>query len=201
MKLYYSKGACSLVVRIILNELSLKADYEAVDLKDKKTAAGINFLTVNAKGAVPTLELDNGEILTENAVIMQYLADSNKATNLLPAIGDFNRYRVLEWVNYITTELHKGFSPLFNPNLDQEIKKTIFIPQLQKKFSYVNDCLQRSTYLMGDNFTLPDAYLFVMLRWAHALGLDLKACNHLTDYYNGLRKRASVEQSLQQEKE
>src|SRR5690349_19217638 len=122
MKLYYSKGACSLAVRIIINEIGLQSEYEAVDLKTKKTATGQDFLKINPKGSVPVIQTDEKQILTENAVIQQYLADTNKATQLLPALGNFERYRVLEWLNFISTELHKGFSPLFNPNVPNELK-------------------------------------------------------------------------------
>ena len=199
MKLYYSKGACSLVVRIILNEIGSKVDYESVNLKTKETETGTNFLTINPKGAVPALKLDNEEILTENAVILQYLADSSKSTQLLPAVGDLKRYRVLEWLNYITTELHKGFGPLFNPSVPQDIKDKIFIPLIESKFKYVNKQLQKNQYLLGDHFTLPDAYLYVMLRWAESFNINVDGCTHLTTYYDELGKRKSIEQALEQE--
>jgi len=128
MKLYYSKGACSLAVRIVINEIGMDAVYESVDLKSKKTESGRDFKAINAKGSVPTLELDNGKILTENAVIQQYLADEAKVYELLPEVGDLKRYRVLEWLNYITTELHKGFGALFNPTMSQDLKDELFIP-------------------------------------------------------------------------
>src|SRR5437870_2266196 len=113
MKLYYSKGACSLAVRILINELNISCKYEAVNLKTKETETGKNFYEINPKGAVPTLILENNNVLTENAVIHQYLADQQKAHHLLPNLNDFKRYQVLEWLNFIATELHKGFSPLF----------------------------------------------------------------------------------------
>lgn len=122
MKLYYTQAACSLAVRITINEIGLKCDYESVDLKAKKTEKGEDFLKINPKGAVPVLKTNDGEILTENAVILQYLADTNSATKLLPGTGDFKRYRILEWLNYITTELHKTIGALFNPELPQKLK-------------------------------------------------------------------------------
>jgi glutathione S-transferase len=140
MKLYFSKGACSLAVRIVINEIGLKSEYEEVDLKNKKIAQGEDFLQVNPKGAVPALYTDDKHLLTENAVIQQYLADTNKAYQLLPQLGEYKRYQVLEWLNFVSTELHKGFSPLFNPALDLGVKKEIFIPNLQKKFGFVDIC-------------------------------------------------------------
>lgn len=199
MKLFYKKGACSLVCRIVINELGVKATYESVDLATKITGSGDNFFTINPKGSVPVLQLDSGEILTENAVILQYLADTYKATNLLPAIGHFDRYRVLEWVNYITTEVHKSFSPLFNPAISAELKASLFIPMIEKKFEFLNAHLEHHQYLAGETFMLPDAYLFVMLLWAMGMKIDLKQWPNLTRYLHELQKRKSIQESLKQE--
>lgn len=199
MKLFFTKGACSLAVRIIINELEIPCTYEAVDLKTKKTESGDDFLAINIKGSVPTLELDNGKILTENAVILQYLADSNQAYSLLPEVGQLSRYRVLEWLNYITTELHKTFGALFNPAFTEEMRDTIFIPMIHQKLAYVNEQLQGNQFLLGDTFTLPDAYLFVILRWAMYFKIDLKPYSHLQNFSAGLAKRKSVQESLKQE--
>lgn len=199
MKLYYSKGACSLVPRIIINELKLDVQFESVDLKNKTTETGENFLTINRKGAVPTLALDNGELLTENAIILQYLADQFKASQLLPQLGDFNRYRVLEWVNYITTEVHKSFGAFFNPQFTNEEKEKVFVPLIKSKLQFVNDTIQDHEYLIGDHFTLPDAYLFVMLRWAKYFKFDLTKWNNLDRYYDFLAERESIKLSLKQE--
>jgi glutathione S-transferase len=198
MKLYFTKGACSLVVRIIINELGLKADYESVDLSTKKTEKNEDFLRINPKGAVPTLRLDDGEILTENAVILQYLADNSKVETLLPPIGNFKRYRVLEWLNYISTELHKGFAPLFNSKVPKEVKDTIFIPALEAKFRQVDKKLD-GQFVIGGNFTIADAYLYVMLRWASAFFFDLRECSNLMKFMEDLQKRPSVKKSLEQE--
>lgn len=198
MKLFYSQGACSLVIRILLNEMGIPADYEAVNLQTKQTKEGQDFLTINPKGSVPTLCLENHEILTESAVIMQYLADHYQATNLLPPVGDFQRYRVLEWVNYITTELHKGFAPLFNATIPEDLKEQVFIPILMRKLQYVDQALQDRTYLMGKHFTLPDAYLFVILRWAIAK-LDMASFVHLMAYQSSLKVRKSIADAVQQE--
>lgn len=199
MKLYYTKGACSLVIRIIINELALDAEFEAVDLKTKKTETGKDFRNINPKGSVPTLQLNNGEILTENAIILQYLADKSKAKQLLPPVDDFKRYRVLEWLNYITTELHKSIGFLFNPAVTQDMKDKIILPAINNKLTYVNKHLANSKYLLGDEFTLPDAYLFVMLRWAFYFKFDFKDWEHLEKYFYLLSKRPSIETSLKQE--
>lgn len=199
MKLFFSKGACSLVSRIILNELALPAEYEAVDLSTKKTATGGDFLKINPKGAVPTIITNDSEILTENAVILQYLADTNNATQLLPALGDFKRYRVLEWLNYVATELHKNFGPIFNSDIPQEIKNNFAIPLLKKKFTFIDKHLQNHKLLSGEHFTLPDAYLFVMLLWAAKLKIDLSELSNISLYFNDLKKRDSILRSLQDE--
>lgn len=198
MKLYYTKGACSLTVRIILHEIGVKAEFESVDLKTKKTESGADFFTINPKGSVPVLEIKEKEILTENAIILQYLADTNKATNLLPDIGDLNRYRILEWVNYITTELHKGFSPLFNPKISNETKEEVFIPAIKTKFDFINQTF-KGPYLTGNEFTLPDAYLFVILRWAKAFNIDIASYNNLTRFFNKMKERPAVHKALSEE--
>ncbi len=199
MKLYYTPGACSLVVRIIINEIGLKSEFESVNLKTKTTETGEDYLTINPKGSVPALQLKNGDILTENAVILQYLADDSKATQLLPPTTDFNRYRVLEWLTYITTELHKGIGILFNPTISEDLRNNFFIPLIKSKLSYVNNHLQQHKYLLGEQFTLPDAYLFVMLRWAIYFKIDLKEWSSLTQYFAKLSDRSSIQLSLKQE--
>lgn len=199
MKLYYSKGACSLVVRIIIHELGLKSEYEAVDLGTKKTATGEDYLKINPKGAVPAIITDAGETLTENSAIQQYLADNNHADELLPPIGNFRRYRVLEWLNYVATELHKSCSPLFNPNIPHDMKETIFLPTLNKKFDYIEQHLQHTKYLAGDTFTLPDAYIFIILSWQAHFKNDLSKWKHISEYFAQLQKRKSVQQALKEE--
>ena len=199
MKLFYAAGACSLASRIILNEIGVAADYEAVDLKTKQTANGQNFLAINPKGCVPTLCLENGEILTENAVIMQYLADHYQASNLLPPVGDWQRYRVLEWLNYVSTELHKGFAPIFNREISQDLKEHIFIPKVIEKLRYVDQHLQHHPYLLGKHFTLPDAYLFVVLRWVIGKKLPTQTLPHVLQYSAQLHLRKSIADALQQE--
>ena len=171
MKLYYSPGACSQAPHIILHETGLSHDAVKVDLKEKRTEDGRDYRTINPKGAVPALELDNGEVLTENAVVLQYLGDRTNLGEWLPPLGDFRRYRVLEWLNFITTELHKSFAPLFKPDAGDEVKafarKTV-----GERLDYVEQQLTEP-YLTGEEATLPDAYLFVILGWTDKLiGLD-----------------------------
>ena len=199
MKLYYSPGACSLAARIVINEIGLSCQYERVHLPTKKLENGDDFLNVNPKGSVPVLLTDSGAILTEHAVIQQYLADTTHFTQLLPAIGDFQRYCVLEWLNYVSTELHKGFSPLFNPKISQETKDNVIIPMLRNKFKFVDQHLQNNQFLLGEHFTLPDAYLFVILRWANAMKIDLSEFKKIDTYFEELKKRKSVHQSLMEE--
>jgi glutathione S-transferase len=199
MKLFYAPGACSLAVRIVINEIGLPCQYELVHFSTKTLTNGDNFLKINPKGSVPTLLTDDNEVLTENAVIQQYLADLTSSTQLLPALGDFKRYRVLEWLNYVSTELHKGFGPLFNPKAPIEMKEQVTIPLLQAKLKYVDQQLQNKHFLLGDTFTLPDAYMLVVLRWAEMLKINLRELTQLNKYYEELKKRKSVHQSLKEE--
>ncbi len=198
MKLYYSKGTCSLAVRIALHEIGIKAQYEAVNLKIKQTESGKDFLKINAKGAVPALELDNGEILTENAVIQQYLADLHHATTVLPEVGNFKRYRVLEWLNYVSTEIHKGCGALFHPKIPQTVKDEVFIPMLKAKFDYLDAHFANSPFLL-DHFTLPDGYLFVILSWLPKFNIDINDWKNVSRYITDVKNRSSVKAALQEE--
>jgi glutathione S-transferase len=146
MKLLYSKGACSLGVRIVINELGIPSEYESVDLKTKKTETGKDFLTINPKGSVPVLQIGDNEFLTENTAILQYLADKNEAHALLPPMYDFKHYRALEWLSFISSDLHKSFGALFNPKIPQNVKDELFIPMLKHKFKFVEKHLQHTQY-------------------------------------------------------
>ncbi len=199
MKLYYSKSACSLVVRIILNELKINFEDESVDLKAKKTDKGDDFWAINSKGAVPALRLDNGDVLTENQVILQYVADQQSGQKLLAPVGDMKRYHTLEWVNYMATELHKSLGMFFNPSVSDEMKAKVLIPLVKHKFKYINERLSKGNYLMGDEFTLPDAYLFVMTMWTRYFKIDLSDYPHLVKFIDRMQKRPSVMKSLEQE--
>ncbi len=200
MKLYYAKGACSLTVRIIIHELGLHCEYEAVELRTKKTETGIDYFTINSKGGVPALQLDNGEILTENTAILQYLADSNKAEQLLPLLGNFQRYRVLEWLSFISSDLHKGCGALFNPQIPQELKEAVFRPNIKKHFSWVDTQIGKRNYLVGDHFTLADAFLYVIVSWFPHLGIDFTGLSNLERYFAELGQRKSIVQAFTEEK-
>ena len=148
MRLYYSKGACSLVVRIVIHELGLPFEYEAVNLKTKVTATGEDYLAINPKGAVPAILTDDNILLTENAVIQQYLADKAYASQLLPAVNDIKRYQVLEWLNYVTTEIHKGFGPLFNSNIPDNLKvENFYAKHYQKICIYKSDARKNTLFM------------------------------------------------------
>jgi len=200
MKLYYSKGACSLVVRIILNESHTPFEDEAVDLRSKKTASGEDYWLINPKGSVPALGLDNGEVLTENQVLLQYIADKKANHQLLPPINDLKRYRTLEMLNYISTEVHKTFGAFFNPSIPDEIKKEVYTPLLKSRFAFLDKQLAHHDYLMGDQFSLPDPYLFVMLRWADGMKIDLSKEKNLQAFAERMKVRPAVHKSLEQEK-
>ncbi|HIA1347230.1 TPA: glutathione transferase GstA [Legionella anisa] len=199
MKLYYTKSACSLAVRIVLNELGLDFQDEEVDLKAKKTHSDENYLAINPKGAVPALHLDNGHLLTENQVILQYLADTTPGQKLLSPVGDLRRYHTLEWLNYVATELHKTVGIFFHPNLNEETK-SIFTSVISARLKYVNEHLANGPYLMGKDFTLPDAYLFVILSWTYYFKMDLSAYKHLERFMSLAAERPAIVTSLQQEK-
>lgn len=197
MKLYYSPGACSQAPHILLHEIGLEHDALRVDLKAKKLEDGSDYLTVNPKGAVPALQLDSGEVLTENAVILQYLGDRASWPEVLPPLGDFRRYRVLELLNFITTELHKRFGFLFNPAASEEAKKLI-TSELEKKLDYVEDRLGAGPFLFGDHLTLPDAYLFVITGWTEKM-MGLDRWPHLIAFRKRMMERPAVQHVLRLE--
>jgi glutathione S-transferase len=182
-----------------LNEIDIPCEYISVNLKTKMTERGEDFLKINPKGVVPVLELVTGERLTENVAIQQYLADEFKATPLLPPLGSFKRYRVLEWLNYISTELHKGCGPLFNPTLLEDVKENYFIPALKKKIAWVEEHLSKNQFLMSDQYTLADGYLFVILRWLPALKVDLSAYLNCIRFMEDLKKRKAIQDALRDE--
>src|SRR4029078_12108154 len=170
MKLYYSPGACSLSPHIALLAAVRPYDVVKVDLRAKKLENGDDFLAVNPKGQVPALALDSGELVTEGPVIIQMIADRAKDKNLAPARDSAERYKLLEWLNFITTELHKNFSPLFQPVIPDEVK-SFFKERIMGKLKYAENKLAGQDYLMGKQFTVADGYLFVMLKWAERTGL------------------------------
>jgi glutathione S-transferase len=199
MKLYYSKGACSLAVRIVINEIGIQSEYEAVNLKTKQTEHGKDFLSINPKGAVPTIITDKQITLTEGIAIQQYLADKYEATQLLPAINDINRYKVIEWFSFVNNDLHKTCGALFNPTLPDEIKNTIYKPMLENKLNFMDQHLQHHTYIMDNQFTITDAYLFVVLSWLPLFNMDIAHWPALAKYSSEVAKRPSVQKSLAEE--
>ena len=191
MKLFYKPGACSLAPHIILRETGKAFTLEAVDLMTKRLGDGSDYLAINPKGQVPALQLDDGTLITEAVVIMQYLADSVPQKSLLAASGEMSRYKTLEWLNYIATELHKGFTPLFRPDTPDEYKPTVR-SLLEKKLSFVNGELASREFIAGDHFTIADAYLYNVLRWARAIKLEMGSLSNIDAFMARVAARESV---------
>lgn len=198
MKLYFSPGACSLSPHIVAREAGLDIDLIKTDLKTKHTADGGDFTAINGKGYVPTLQLDNGQVLTEGPVIVQYLADQEPASGLVPAAGTMERYRVQEWLNFITSEIHKGFSPLFNPDASADWKAAAKA-NLAKRFEFVGRHLDGKNYLMGDKFTVPDAYLFTVANWGQWVGVDIGQWPNVKAHHARVAARPKVQEALKAE--
>jgi len=198
MKLYYSPGACSLSPHIVLAEAGLPYTLERVDLKAKKTETGADFFAINPAGYVPTLALDNGEILTEGPAIVQYLADLAPATKLAPPAGSFERVRLQELLNYISTEIHKAFSPLFNPAAPEDWK-TFMRGQIVRRLEPLEQRVAGGGCLMG-GFTVADAYLFTVIGWTRLVGIDLKEARPaLAEYQARIKARPGVQQAMKEE--
>lgn len=194
LTLYYSPGACSQAPHILLHETGLSHDALKVDLRAKLLEDGSDYRAVNPKGSVPALQLENGEILTENAVVLQYIGDRTSG-DLLPPLGDFRRYRVLEWVNYIATELHKSFAPMFKPDAGAEAK-AFSTKVIQERLTYVDGQLGEPSFLNGDTLTLPDAYLFVITGWAENM-FGLAQWPNLAGFRERMLQRPSVRHVMQ----
>jgi len=197
MKLYYAPAACSLAPHIALSEAGLAHELVRIDLRTHTLPDGSDYAAVNPKGYVPVLELDDGTRLTEAAVILQYIADRNPGT-LAPAFGSMERWRLMEWLNFIATELHKGFGPLWKPNTPAEYK-TIVVDALGKRFDFVAPVLAAQPYLTGERFTIADAYLFTILNWAKILKVDLARWPSLGQYLERVAARPRVQQALRDE--
>ena len=198
MKLYYSPGACSLSPHIALCEAGLPYDLVKVDLKAKKLENGDDFLKINPKGQVPALALDSGEIITEGPVIVQMIADKAAGKNLAPARDSAERYKLLEWLNFVGTELHKNFGPMFSPVLADDAK-AFFKDRVMGKFKYLDGVLAGRDYLMGKQFTVADGYLFTMLAWADRMKFDLSGLPNLLAYKARVGARPMVQQALTKE--
>jgi glutathione S-transferase len=198
MKLYYSPGACSLSPHIALLEAGLPYDLVKVDLKTKKLENGDDYLKINPKGQVPALALDSGELVTEGPVIVQVIADKVSAKHLAPARDSAERYKLQEWLNFITGELHKNFGPLFQPVLSDDTK-AFFKDRLMGKFKYLDGQLAGHDFLMGQHFTVADGYLFTMLCWADRMKFDLSAMPNLSAYKARVAARPKVQEALTKE--
>ncbi len=197
-KLYYSPGACSLSPHIALREAGLPFDLVMASTKTKKLADGSDYLAINAKGYVPLLELDDGQRLSEGPAIVQYIADQVPASGLAPAAGTMARYRLMEWLNFITSELHKGFSPLFTPGMPDEAK-AMAQKKLGERLAWVDGQLAGKTYLMGDTFTVADAYLFTVAGWGKYVGVDISGLQNLSAYMGRVAARPAVQEALKAE--
>jgi len=200
MKLYFSPGACSLSPHIVLRELDLPFALVQVDLASKTLLDKRDFRTINPKGSVPVLELDDGEILTEGPAIVQYLADRKPGLELAPVNGSLARYHLQEWLNFISTELHKQFSPLFNPASSETVLQ-VQKERLANQFAYIEQALADQDYLLGKAFSVADAYLFTMLTWARAFQFDLAAMPRIGAYFERISARPAVQAALASERE
>ena len=197
MKLYYSPGACSLAPHIVAREAGLPLDLEQVDIR-AKTVGGRDYRQINAKGAVPALQLDDGEILTENAVVLQYLAEQAPGAELLPPAGSMSRWRVLELLNFIATELHKGFGPLWNPATPADGRDAA-VKLLGARFDLLERQLGKGPYLTGERFTIADAYAFVVLSWSRFHKLDMDPWPGLQAFTGRVAARPAVAEALRVE--
>lgn len=198
MKLYYSPGACSLSPHIVAREAGLDLEIVLASTKTHQLKDGTDFYTLNPKGYVPLLELDNGQRLSEGPAIVQYLADQAPGSGLAPANGTMERYRLQEWLNFITSELHKGFSPLFSPAMPEDAKAQ-FRTKLLERLKWVDSQLEGRSYLMGETFTVADAYLFTVTGWGRLVGVDVSPFAHLVAFRERVAARPAVQEAMKQE--
>lgn len=200
MKLYYFPGACSLACHIALREAGLAFDLEKVDGKTKKTASGADYLAVNPKGYVPALVLDDGQTLTEAAAILQFVADKASAAKLAPPAGSMLRYRMIEWLIFIATEVHRNHTPLFKfAEKLPDASKQVFKDELDGRFAWIAKQLEGNPYLLGDAFSVADIYLFTILNWPRYIGIDIGKWPTLKDYHKRIGSRPAVQAALMAE--
>ena len=197
-KLYYSPGACSLSPHIALREAGLPFQLVLASTKTHKLPDGTDYYGINPKGYVPLLELDDGQRLSEGPAIVQYIADQAPASKLAPAFGTMERYRLMEWLNFITSELHKGFSPLFNPAMPEEAK-ALARAKLVERLTWVDSPLAGKSYLMGDGFTVADGYLFTVAGWGQHVGVDIKPLANLSAHMARVAARPAVQEAMKAE--
>jgi len=196
MKLYYSPGACSLAPHIVASEAGVPIELVKVDLASHKLADGTDYYTINPRGYVPLLELDDGTRITEVAAIVQYLADSKGATNLAPAAGTFERVRLNQWLAFISSELHKVFSPWLWHKETAESTKQSVKDRLATRFKELDALLAKQDYLLGKQFTIADAYAYTIVNWSNFLGISLKAYPALSAYLLRVAARPKVQEAL-----
>jgi glutathione S-transferase len=198
MKLYFSPGACSLSPHIALREADADFELEQVDLRSKQTKSGGDFRKVNPKGMVPVLALDSGDTLTEGPAIVQYIADQHPASGIAPPQGSIARYHLMEWLNFITSELHKSFTPLFKPTTPDEYKK-MARDNLAERYTYLDEKLAGKNYLMGERFTVADGYAFTVTNWTRVLKIDLAPWPNVTAFMERVRARPKVQEAMKAE--
>ena len=198
MKLFYAPGACSLSPHIALREAGIAFDMQKVSTKTKEMEGGGDYYMVNGKGYVPTLQLDDGQYLSEGPAIVQYIADQKPDSGLAPKAGSMERYRLQEWLNFITSEIHKSFSPLFRPDSTPEMKQSA-TDNLSKRFDWLATQLDGKDYLMGKQFTVADGYLFTVLNWTKFVNIDLGKWPVLAAYHARVQARPKVQEALKAE--
>jgi len=198
MKLYYAPGACSLSPHIVARELGIDIDLEKTDNRTKRTASGADYLTINPKGYVPAIVLDDGQVLTEGPALVQYLADQKPEARLVPPAGTIERYRMQEMLGYINSELHKTYSPLFNDATPQETRNER-LAYLKKRYALLDERLANQPYLFGDRLTVADAYLFVVTRWANFVKLDLSGFPNVLAFQERVAARPAVKAAMKAE--
>jgi glutathione S-transferase len=198
MKLYYAPGACSLATHITLLEAGLPHTLEKVDTKTHKTEAGADYYAINPKGYVPAMQLDDGSLFTEGVALMQYLADLKPGSGLAPKLGTMERYRLMEWMTWISSEVHKGFAPLWNPNTPEEVKVATKAA-LAKRFAFADAALAEKKFLMGDTFTIADAYLFTIVNWTNFVAIDISPFANLKAFMGRVAARPQVQAAMKAE--
>lgn len=198
MKLYFSPGACSMAPHIVLREAGYRFDLDKVDHATKRTASGEDFTQVNPNGYVPAFRLDDGQVLTEGSVIMQYLADQKPESNLAPKAGTLERYRLMEWLNFISSEVHKTLGALFNPKITPEWKENQ-VALFGRRCDHLAKALGNKPYLTGDKFSIADAYLFTVLSWTGYLKVDMSKWPTLKDYMARVNTRPAVKEAMRAE--
>lgn len=199
MKLYFSPGACSLASTIAFHEAGVPVELVPVDTKVHQLKDGSDYYKINPKGYVPALQLDNGEVFTEGAALLQYIGDQKPESAVIPRQGTLDRFRANEWLTFISSEIHKSFSPLFNPALTDEAK-TVFKDKLAKRFDGLDKHFATHKFLMGEQFTVADGYLYTVISWSPHVGIDLAKWKHLAEFRQRVADRPKVKAALQAEK-